>query len=129
MRLLPLFIFLMLVGVVSPSEGGVIRIQEMAVTTKIVRGKPIDSVHRISHRSIRTLFCYTRGVKDPSVDRLKHRWSRNGTVVETMDLPAPGRSFAISSSRRVTPADVGDWRVDLLDPDGRVIRSVSFRMN
>lgn len=112
-----------------PSDGGRVLVKEMAVTTRIVRGKPVDSVHRISHRSVRKLYCYSRGVKEPSMEHLKHLWSRNGTLVETVELPAPGSSFAVSSSRSVSPADVGEWRVDLATPDGRVIRSVSFRMN
>lgn len=124
-----LFMFLILLLFPTPSEAGRVRLREMAVTTRIVKGKPIDSVHRISRRSVKVLHCYSRGSAEAGIDRLSHVWRLNGRVVEAVDLPLTGSHFAVSSSRKVSPSDVGEWRVDLVTPDGAIVRSVTFRMN
>lgn len=126
---LSLLMFLVLLTIPTLSEAARVRVREMAVTTRIVKGKPIDSVHRISRRSVRVLYCYSRGIAEEGTDRLKHVWRLNGRVVETVEFPLAGSHFAISSSRKVSPSDVGEWRVDLMTADGTIVRSVTFRMN
>lgn len=130
-RLLLVATLLSVLVLSTVSHAAPVRLKEMAVTTRIVRGKPVDSVHRISHRSVRSLTCYTRGVAGRGVEKVMHVWKRNGRVVDTFDLQVvpSGGGFAVTSTRKVSAADVGEWRVELSLPDGTVVRAVTFRMN
>ncbi len=106
------------------------RISEMAVTTKIVRGNPIDSVHRISSASVKELFCFTRTVSTEKLDTsIKHVWYRNDEKVGESDLPVKGERWRTFSRRGVSRGMSGEWRVDALDSNGKLLKSVKFRMN
>ncbi len=106
------------------------RITEMAVTTKIVHGNPIDSVHRISATSVKALYCFTRIVRgDAGETTIKHVWYHDGKVEGEMSLPVKGTLWRTYSRRPIDLSSKGEWRVDALSADGTVIKSVGFRIN
>jgi hypothetical protein len=113
----------------SASDSG-LKITEMAVTTKIVRGNPIDSVHRISSTSVNALYCFTRlessNGKETSI---RHIWYRDGIKVGEYNLPVKGKNWRTFSKKSIKKGLVGDWRVDALDSDGHILKTVTFRMN
>lgn len=107
-----------------------LRITEMAVTTKIVRGNPIDSVHRISSASVKALYCFTRLTSEsPGETSIKHVWYRDGEKVGEYELPVKGQRWRTYSKKAVEKGLSGDWRVDALDREGKLLKSVKFRMN
>lgn len=107
-----------------------LKITEMAVTTKIVRGNPIDSVHRISSASVRQLYCFTRLVASGATDTtIKHIWYRDGQKVGEYTLPVKGKRWRTFSSKAVEKGWSGEWRVEALDSEGRLLKAVTFRMN
>ena len=105
-------------------------IVEMAVTTKIVRGKPIDSVHRISSASVKELYCFTHIRRAEINDTtIRHVWFHDGNVAGDIRLPVKGESWRTFSKRPVDGTAKGAWRVEVMAPDGSVIKSVEFRIN
>lgn len=114
----------------GPSWAGGLKITEMAVTTKIVKGNPIDSVRRISSASVKALYCFTRfsGPEDTDTS-VKQRWYLNDRVVAEYELPVKGARWRTYSRKAVEKGTSGDWRCDAVDKDGNVLKSVSFRMN
>ena len=107
-----------------------LRITEMAVTTKIVRGNPIDSVRRISSASVKALYCFTRLTSDTDEETvIKHVWYKDDEKVAEYELPVKGRKWRTYSMKSVEKGVSGDWRVDALDSGGKLIKSVKFRMN
>jgi hypothetical protein len=134
MRRLTLSILLAaLLLVVTPLASGAaagLTVTEMAVTTKVVKGKPIDAVRRIAWSSVKVLHCFTRvssGADGNS--RILHRWYREGTLVREAELPVSGRRWRTYSSMAIDRSSIGNWRVDAVDGEGRTLRSVSFRIN
>jgi hypothetical protein len=112
------------------AEVSPLRISEMAVTTKIVRGNPIDSVHRISSASVKEIFCFTRLTATEETDTtIRHVWYRGNEKVGDYELPVKGERWRTFSRRVVSKGMSGDWRVDALDSDGKLLKSVKFRMN
>ncbi len=112
------------------AAGTGIKITEMAVTTKIVRGNPIDSVRRISWRSVPSLYCFTRLVSsDEGEQSITHVWYRNDVKVGESKLPVRGERWRTYSKRAVDKNSPGEWRVDALDGDGNLLKSVKFRVN
>jgi hypothetical protein len=124
--------FLLVAASLLPAgaEAGSLKITEMAVTTKIVKGNPIDSVHRISSASIKQLYCFTRLIStEDGETTVKHVWYKGAEKVGESDLPVKGKMWRTFSSRAVEKGMAGDWRVDALDSDGKLLKSVKFRMN
>lgn len=122
-------LFLCLAGQLQ-SEAGDLKITEMAVTTKVVKGNPIDSVRRISSSSVKTLYCFTRftGPKDTDTT-VKHIWYLNNKVVLEDAMPVKGAHWRSYSSKSVQKGVSGEWRCDAQDDEGTVLKSVGFTMN
>jgi len=110
--------------------GSDLKITEMAVTTKIVRGNPIDSVRRISSTSVKALYCFTRiSSPEDTETKIKHIWYLNNEQVGEYVLPVKGGRWRTYSKRAVEKGLSGEWRCDAVDADGKVLKSVSFTMN
>ena len=128
-KLLSVLFALLVVAMAVPLWAGSLTITELAVTTKVSKGKPIDAVHRISHRTVKALYCFTRTVSDDAAETtIKHVWLRSGKVVKETDLPVKGKRWRTYSSLPVNATTVGNWRVEVRDATGAVIKSVEFRI-
>lgn len=128
-KLLSVLLTLLVVAMAVPLWAGSLSITELAVTTKVSKGKPIDAVHRISHRTVKALYCFTRTVSDDAGETtIKHVWMRNGQVVKETDLPVKGKRWRTYSSLPVNATTVGNWRVELRDATGAVMKTVEFRI-
>jgi len=124
-----LVLFLATAGLCQSAEGD-LKIIEMAVTTKIVRGNPIDSVSRISSSSVAALYCFARFTASEDTDTMiKHVWYRNGQKAGEYELPVKGTRWRTYSKKAVDKGAVGDWRVETLDSDGKLLKEVKFRIN
>jgi hypothetical protein len=114
----------------SQAQANDLKITEMAVTTKVVKGNPIDSVWRISSSSVKTLYCFTRISAPKGTDTtIKHVWYLDGKVVHEDEMPVKGSHWRTYSSKTVEKGMSGDWRCVAQDEDGNVLKSVSFKMN
>ena len=114
----------------ASAEAAVPRIDEMTVTTKIVRGNPIDSVHRISSASVKVLYCFTRvSVPDGEETSVKHVWYRDNQEIANYTLPVKGLHWRTYSRKQIEKGWAGDWHVDALDSEGHLLKTVRFRMN
>ena len=125
-------LIVLLIPSLAPARDSVsgLKITELAITTKIVRGKPIDSVHRISSASVKALYCFTRTVSDTGDEKvIRHVWFKDNEKVAEYDLPLKGKRWRTYSKKAVERGSAGDWRVDVTDGEGKPLKSVRFRMN
>ncbi|WP_371873156.1 DUF2914 domain-containing protein [Geomonas limicola] len=106
------------------------KITEMAVTTKIVKGNPIDSVRRISSSSVKALYCFTRiSAPADTETTIKHVWYINDEQVAEDTMPVKGAHWRTYSRKGMEKGQAGEWRCEALDADGTLLKSVSFRVN
>lgn len=130
--LLPVLLMALASPCPAPAEGPSpdLKITEMAVTTKIVRGNPIDAVRRISSASVKALYCFTRLTSESGTETtIKHVWYRDGAKVAEYELPVRGEKWRTYSKKTVEKGMSGDWHVDAFDSAGKLLKSVKFRMN
>jgi hypothetical protein len=114
----------------AASQASDLKVTEMAVTTKVVKGNPIDSVRRISSSSVKALYCFTRIAAPKDTDTtIKHVWYLNDEVVAEDTMPVKGSHWRTYSRKGVEKGVSGEWRCEALDSDGNLLKSVSFRMN
>lgn len=107
-----------------------LKITELAITSKVTKGKPVDAIHRISHRSVTALHCFSR-IRSESAEEtsISHVWLREGQVVKETVLPVKAKRWRAYSSMPMNAASVGSWQVEVRDPGGAVLRAVKFRIN
>ncbi len=130
--LVPAYIFalLFLFSAPAPAAESDLKITEMAVTTKIVRGNPIDSVHRISSASVKALYCFTRLVSSAGENTtIRHIWYRDSEKVGEYELQVKGERWRTFSKKTIEKGQAGDWRVEAIDSEGHLLKTVKFRMN
>lgn len=129
-KLLSIMLTLLLLGTAVSLRAETIKITELVVTTKISKRNPIDAVHRISHRSVKALYCFTRTLQDDAADTsIKHVWLRDGQVVKEIELPVKGRRWRAYSALSVNASSRGNWRVEVRDEAGTVIKAVEFKVH
>jgi hypothetical protein len=114
----------------APAQEETLKVAEMTVTTRIVRRNPVDSVRRISAASAKTLYCYTRlAAPDDEERTIYHVWYRNGEEMGEYELPVRGSRWRTYSRKVIEKGMRGVWRVDALDDEGNLLKSVEFTMN
>jgi hypothetical protein len=112
------------------AQEGSLAVAEMSITTRIVRGNPVDSVQRISSSSIHALYCFTKVTASDDAERqIVHEWYRNDEMVSRFVLPVQGTSWRTYSKKLVTRDMAGDWRVEVLDSDGNLLKTTKFTLN
>jgi len=112
------------------AQEGSLTISDISITTRIVRGNPVDSVQRISSSSIRELYCFTKVTASEDAERqIVHEWYRNDEIVSRCVLPVKSTSWRTYSKKLVTRDMAGDWRVDVLDSAGNLLKTTKFTLN
>jgi hypothetical protein len=73
-----------------------------------------------------SIYCFTRitGARDTAV--VTHRWLYGEKEMAEVDLPVKSSSWRTWSSKRMLPEWQGDWKVEILSPEGEVIASKKF---
>lgn len=107
-----------------------LKITEIVITSKIVKGKPLDSIKRLSSGSEKNLYCFTRMVAPAGFDsHVKHLWYKGDEKVAEFKLPVKGEKWRTYSKKTIQKGWAGDWRVEVVDETGKLLKTVKFRMN
>ena len=72
------------------------------------------------------LYCFTRitGAKDDT--EVTHVWYYGDIERARITLAVLSPSYRTYSSKRIQIYEIGPWRVDVLGPDGTVLKTISF---
>ncbi|MFH1981458.1 MAG: DUF2914 domain-containing protein [Pseudomonadota bacterium] len=70
--------------------------------------------------------CFTAFDPVPRKTMIQHQWYFRDQLITTKRLHLRPPKWATYSSIQPRQADVGPWRVDVIDPEGNVIRSLRF---
>lgn len=121
---------LLLVAMALPVEAAALKVTELAVTTKVSKGKPIDAVHRISFRSVKSLYGFTRTLSEqPQETTVTQVWIRDGQPFKEVTMPVKGRRWRLYSTLPIDASSVGRWRLEVRDAEGQLLKSTEFQVN
>jgi uncharacterized protein (DUF58 family) len=121
---------LLLVVMALPVEAAALKVTELAVTTKVSKGKPIDAVHRISFRSVKSLYGFTRTLSEqPQETTVTQVWIRDGQPFKEVTMPVKGRRWRLYSTLPIDASSVGRWRLEVRDAEGQLLKSTEFQVN
>jgi hypothetical protein len=110
-------------------ESGIV-VTEIVITSKLVNGKPIDSIKRLSSATDKRLYCFIRTTAPAGSDaKVRHVWYNGNEKTGEFELGVKGGNWRTYSKKLIQKGWAGDWRVDVLDSNDKLLKSVKFRMN
>jgi len=100
------------------------RVARAGFTTQVVDREPQDSVTSLSNDASQVLF-YTEfsGLEGHT---LTHVWERDGIEMARVPFVVSGSRWRVFSSKNLEPSWLGEWKVNVVDEEDRVLRSESF---
>ena len=102
-----------------------LRVGTMAICTGIENREPVGVSTNFFEPS-QNLFCFTRIEGAPDTLTVTHVWYFEDAEVGRKDLAIKSMSWRTWSSKKMLDKWSGSWRVDVLGPDGAVLRSQEF---
>lgn len=109
-------------GVVSPN------ITRAQFTTGIDDREPVDEVGSVfptNGDAVRTLYYFTE-IVNMSGETVTHRWEYEGVASGEISFAIGSNRWRTWSSKGLTKAMTGEWRVVVIDTNGNVIKTDSF---
>lgn len=103
----------------------VLEVAEAVITTAVVDRQPADNLTTVS-KDVGTVFCWMRITGAQGEIQVEHVWYKDDTEVARVPLRVAGSNWRSWSSKNIDPMWTGNWRVDIVGPDGAVLQSVSF---
>ena len=94
-----------------------------SVEDRIPRG--VDSAFS---SDIERVYCFTKLKNSGEIRRVIHAWYYKDKEMARVELAVRAATWRTWSSKRILPSWTGEWRVDVLSPDGNVLSSKSFEI-
>ena len=93
-----------------------------------VEGRLPAGVDTAFSAAIERVYCFTRIKNTGENSGVVHVWYYKDSEMARIDLAVRAASWRTWSSKRILPSWTGEWRVDVLSPDGNVLASKSFEI-
>ena len=96
-----------------------------AICRDVVGREPVDAGTHFEP-SVGKLYCFTQitGAQGPT--EIFHVWYFAETERARVPLSVNAGSWRTYSSKIIQSHEIGDWRVDVLDPEGKVLETLLF---
>ena len=121
-------IFCMVFCLVCGASDTELNVIESGICTGVVDHAAVG-VDEVFGRGVEKLYCFTR-VLSPYLEGkeqyIEHVWYYQGTERARIHLPVKSSSWGTYSSKIIQPFEVGDWHLDVLDPQGETIQVFQF---
>lgn len=111
----------------SAQETSVITVEEAVIGKGVVDRKIVDAGASFP-ADVGKLFCMVNvlGAKTPV--EINQVWYFGETERAKVTLPIKSAAWRTYSSKIIQVHEVGKWRVDILDLDGKVLKTVEFEI-
>lgn len=96
-------------------------------TSNVVDGAPVD--YRDAFDTTTRVIYYYAEVLDLHGQTIKHRWRREGKIVQEVSIPVRRQRQAVWSKIEMQPEWTGAWTVEVVNGRGEVIEVDSFGYN
>lgn len=111
----------------SAQETSVITIDE-AVIGKGVADRIATDAGTSFKADVGKLFCVVKVSGAQTPVEINHVWYFGETERAKVALPVKSAAWRTFSSKIIQPHEIGKWRVDILGPDGKVLKTVEFEI-
>jgi hypothetical protein len=99
--------------------------EEAVLTTGVQDRQPVDEVQSVP-ADVGRVYLWTRITGAEMETGVEHVWYRGDEEMARVPLTVGGSNWRTWSSKNIEPSWTGEWRVDVVGPEGQVLESVSF---
>lgn len=116
-----------MVAIIDLKAQSILKIERIAVSTGVENRQPVGESDTFAD-SVGTLFCYTeiRGMGDSTT--VSHVWYHGENRRADVKLNVRGYRWRTWSTKVIQKDWTGDWRVDIVSADGKILKSKRFRI-
>lgn len=107
------------------ADGNLIEVSRAAICPRIVNRHPVEQGVRYSP-TVGKIYCFSRISNIESATQIQHVWYFGNTERARVALAVNPPSWRTYSSKRILATETGRWRVDILDHDGNVLKTLGF---
>ena len=111
----------------GPALAAGLQVAQGVVTTQIANRMPVDEIQSYTV-SVGKLYCFTRIVGAQGDTTVTHLWKLNGQEVARVELPVRSSDWRTWSSKTIPSDAKGEWEVDVLDAQGKRLKTIKFRL-
>jgi len=104
-----------------------IEVAEGAICRDVVDLEPVGVGNSFT-AAVGKLYCFTKIAGALSPIEISHVWYFGDTERAKIDLAVRSSSWRTFSSKRTQSHEIGDWHMDVLGPEGEVLRTLRFKI-
>ena len=119
--------FLWLPPATLAQDAPLLEVAVAAICQDVVDREPVDAGVSFS-ASIGALYSFTKITGAQTPITITHVWYFRNTERARVNLPIKSYTWRTYSSKTIRPDDIGDWRVDVLGPEGEVLSTLHFKI-
>ena len=97
------------------------------MTTAVIDREPVDQVEAFP-RQIGKLYCFSRIIGANESTVVYHVWYRGNQLMSRVELPVNSPDWRTWSAKRFLEDWQGEWRVEVQNADGDILREVKFQL-
>jgi hypothetical protein len=112
-------------SVAVSQEKGKLTLDQAVMCEDIKESAPVNETIIFSI-SLRKAICFTSFSAVPENVIIHHNWYNRDKIVARVNLRLKPPRWSTFSSIPLKEKDKGPWRVEVLDPDGRLLRVLRF---
>ena len=122
-----LALFIPIFALIDLKAQSILKIERIVVSTGVENRQPVGESDTFAD-SVGTLFCYTeiRGMGDSTT--VSHVWYHGDNRRADVKLNVRGYRWRTWSTKVIQKDWTGDWRVDVVSADGKILKSKRFRI-
>jgi hypothetical protein len=108
-------------------ETAALEVSVAAICKDVIDREPVDSGTSFP-ATVGKLYCFTKITGAQSPTQVTHVWLFDGTERARVDLAVGAASWRTFSSKIIQEHELGAWRVDVVDPEGSVLKTLEFEV-
>ena len=102
-----------------------LEVMDPAVCTSVENRACVDPKEEFS-AGVERLYCFTRITGAGEDTEVTHVWYYGNIERARVPLSVRSASYRTYSSKKIQAHEIGQWRVEVLGPDGSVLKTISF---
>ncbi|MGD8700172.1 MAG: DUF2914 domain-containing protein [Gemmatimonadales bacterium] len=109
----------------STAQPADLAVPEAVITSNVIDRIPSDALTTVV-ADAGQIYCWTRVTGAAGEIEISHVWYRGDEEVARIPLRVASADWRTWSAKRIDPNWTGEWRVEIVGPDGTVLKTVSF---
>ena len=111
----------------TAQETASLEVAVAAICTDVVDREPVDAGNTFKV-SLGKVYCFTTIIGAHSPTEITHVWYFGDSERARVNLAIKASNWRTYSSKRIQMHEIGDWHVDVLGPEGKLLKTLPFEI-